>query len=343
MANLSTLAQTLVKRFSRRRSEPLTSLHFTADPAAHVFNDRLYIYCSHDIEQDIPADDFGSQFDMRDYLLLSMNEPKGPVINHGPILDVREIPWAISQLWAPDAAVKDGVYYLFFPAKDKEGIFRIGVARSESPTGPFKAEPNPIAGIYSIDPAVFRDTNGDHYLYFGGIWGGQLQNWRDGRFQRSKSSAREYLPQPWEPAICPKVARLSDDLLRLADPPRDLLITDEFGQPLSEGDNKRRFFEGSWMHYHRGRYYFSWSTGDTNLICYATGESPYGPFRYEGVLLEPVSGWTTHHSICEFRGKWYLFYHDCSLSEGISHLRCVKMTELFYDAGGRIQTIRPHS
>src|SRR5690606_27530325 len=106
-------------------------------------------------------------------------DAKGPIINHGPILEIRNIPWAISQLWAPDVAVKNGTYYLFFPAKDKEGIFRIGVASSSSPTGPFKAEPYPIDGTYSIDPAVFRDTNGDHYLYFGGIWGGQLQNWKD--------------------------------------------------------------------------------------------------------------------------------------------------------------------
>lgn len=90
------------------------------------------------------------------------------------------------------------------------------------------------------------------------------------------------------------------------------------------------------MHKYNGTYYFSYSTGDTHLLAYATGSSPLGPFTYQGIILEPVLGWTTHHSIVEFEGKWYLFYHDCSLSGGADHLRSVKMREIFYDAEGRI-------
>ena len=65
-----------------------------------------------------------------------------------------------------------------------------------------------------------------------------------------------------------------------------------------------------------GTYYFSYSTGDTHLLVYATGDNPYGPFTYHGVVLTPVVGWTTHHSILEYKGKWWLFYHDSSLSGG---------------------------
>ena len=58
--------------------------------------------------------------------------------------------------------------------------------------------------------------------------------------------------------------------------------------------------------------------------------------------MEPVIGWTTHHAIVEDQGKWYLFYHDCELSNGIKHRRGVKYTELKYNEDGTIQTIKPY-
>ena len=102
----------------------------------------------------------------------------------------------------------------------------------------------------------------------------------------------------------------------------------------------KRFFEGAWMHRYRGTYYLSYSTGDTHYLVYATGTSPLGPFRYRGRILNPVVGWTTQGSIVEFRGKWYLFYHDASLSHQ-DNLRCIKYRQLHYDARGDIQTLSP--
>ncbi|RYY59335.1 MAG: alpha-N-arabinofuranosidase, partial [Chitinophagaceae bacterium] len=78
-------------------------------------------------------------------------------------------------------------------------------------------------------------------------------------------------------------------------------------------------------------------------ICYATGNNPYGPFTYRGRILNPVVGWTSHHSICKFNGQWYLFYHDSSLSKGITHLRSVKMTRLVHRQDGDIEPIEPYS
>lgn len=89
------------------------------------------------------------------------------------------------------------------------------------------------------------------------------------------------------------------------------------------------------MHKYNGKYYFSYSTGDSHYLCYAIGDSPVGPFVYGGRILEPVQGWTTHHSICEHEGRWWLFHHDTSLS-GKNHLRCVKVREIFYDKEGKI-------
>ena len=90
------------------------------------------------------------------------------------------------------------------------------------------------------------------------------------------------------------------------------------------------------MHKRDGLYYFSYSTGDSHLLCYATSESPYGPFRFRGELLQPVVGWTTHHSIVEWRGRWFLFHHDSMPSGGSTWLRSVKMAELEYDEDGAL-------
>lgn len=307
---------------------------YMADPAAHVFDGRLYIYPSHDIESGIPENDLGDHFDMRDYHVLSMEDVEGEVTDHGVALDISEVPWAGRQMWDTDVAFKDGKYYLYFPAKDKTDIFRIGVAVSERPEGPFVPEPHPIIGAYSIDPAVFRDADGHHYMYFGGLWGGQLQ-----RYRNNKAIECGAEPADQEPALCARVARLREDMLGIAEEPRDVVILDEYGEPLKAGDHARRFFEASWMHKHNGTYYFSYSTGNTHLLCYATGDHPYGPFTYRGVILTPVVGWTTHHSIVKFKGKWYLFHHDSVPSGGKTWLRSLKVCELTYDPDGSIRTI----
>lgn len=312
--------------------KPLISHLFTADPSAHVFEGRIYLYPSHDREAGIPDNDEGDQYDMVDYHVFSLDAVGGPVTDHGVALALGDVPWASKQLWAPDAAFKDGVYYLYFPARDKAGVFRVGVATSTRPEGPFKAEPTPIAGTYSIDPCSFVDDDGQAYLYFGGIWGGQLQKWRTGAFD---PHGRE--PADHEPAIGPRVARLGGDMKSLQGPVAEISIVDAAGRPLLAGDHDRRFFEAPWMHKRNGVYYFSYSTGDTHYLCYATGTSPTGPFTYRGRILEPVIGWTTHHSIVEFKGKWYLFHHDASLSGGKNHLRCVKVREIAFDADGAIR------
>lgn len=324
-------------------SQPLVKHIYTADPSAHVFNGKIYIYPSHDIENDIPFDDLGSHFAMEDYHILSMDTPDAPAVDHGCALHVKDVPWADKQMWAPDAAEKNGTYYLFFPAKDHEGIFRIGVAKSASPTGPFIPEPTAIPNSFSIDPAVFQDDDGSYYMYFGGIWGGQLQRWRTGSFIAEGEGPLAHLPEDNEQALCAKIAKLSDDLLSFTEAPKDLLILDENGNPLLAGDNDRRFFEASWVHKYNGKYYFSYSTGDTHFLCYAIGDNPYGPFKYAGRILEPVVGWTSHHSICAYEDKWYLFYHDSSLSKGVTHLRSVKVTELIHDEEGKIKTIQPYN
>ncbi|WP_337789149.1 glycoside hydrolase family 43 protein [Phocaeicola plebeius] len=308
---------------------------YMADPSVHVFNGRLYIYPSHDRESGIPENDNGDHFDMNDYHVLSTDDVMhGEIVDHGVALKVADIPWAGRQLWDCDIACKDGKYYLYFPLKDRNDIFRMGVAISDKPEGPFIPQPDPIRGSYSIDAAVFRDDDGSYYMYFGGIWGGQLQRYRD-----NKAIESPCLPADNEPALPSRVVKLSDNMLEFAEEPRPVIVLGEDGKPLFAGD-PHRFFEASWMHKYKGKYYFSYSTGDTHLLCYAVGDNPYGPFTYQGVILTPVVGWTTHHSIAEYKGKWYLFHHDCVPSGGKTWLRSLKVVELEYDEDGKIQTIK---
>ena len=324
-------------------SAPLVEHIYTADPSAHYFNGKIYIYPSHDIDAGEAFDDLGSHFAMEDYHVISMDSIKSKAVDNGIALHVNDVPWAERQMWAPDANEKDGKFYLFFPAKDFEGVFKIGVAVSDLPTGPFKAQPNPIKNSFSIDPAVFKDDDNSYYMYFGGLWGGQLQRWNKGVFNADQpESPTAFIPQPNEAALLPYVAKMRDDLLEFDEAPKPVEILDENGNLLLSGDNDRRFFEAAWLHKHNGNYYFSYSTGDTHFICYAIGDNPYGPFTYKGRILNPVVGWTSHHSVCNIGGKTYLFYHDSSLSKGITHLRCIKIAEIKYREDGSIITLNPY-
>lgn len=308
---------------------------YMADPSVHVFNDKLYIYPSHDWDSGAAFDDDGGHFEMKDYHVLTLTDIENEgATDCGKILDLQDIPWAGRQMWDNDVVEKDGKYYLIFSAKDKNDVFHLGVAVADRPEGPFKPQPDPIRGSYSIDPCVFKDDDGSIYVYFGGLWGGQLQRYKD-----NKAIGKEYLPEGDEPALPSRVVKMTDDVLQFAEEPKPVVVVDDNGEPLKASD-PHRFFEASWMHKCNGKYYFSYSTGDTHLLCYAVGDNPYGPFTYKGVVLEPVVGWTTHHSIVQYKGKWYLFHHDCVPSNDITWLRSLKVLELDVNADGEIKTAK---
>ncbi|MBQ3984720.1 MAG: family 43 glycosylhydrolase, partial [Bacteroidales bacterium] len=239
---------------------------YMADPSVHVFDGKLYIYPSHDWESAAPDDDFGSEYDMKDYHVLSLEGPDpmtSPIKDNGKAIDIKDIPWAGRQLWDNDVVKgRDGRYYMYFPAKDKTDIFRCGVAISDSPVGPFVPQPDPIRGSYSIDYAVLHDDDDEYYMYFGGIWGGQLQRYEN---NMAKDCGTSY-PADDEPAIPARVVKLGKDMLQFAEAPKPVVLLDENGKPITVADNNRRFFEASWMHKYNGKYYFSYSTGDTHCI-----------------------------------------------------------------------------
>lgn len=322
---------------------------YMADPSANVFNDRLYIYPSHDRDSGEAFDDDGGHFQMRDYHVLSLDDVEnGEITDHGVILDVNQVEWAEKQMWDNDVIEKNGKYYLVFSAKDYNGVFHLGVAVADKPEGPFIPEPHPIRGSFSIDPCLFKDDDGSIYCYYGGLWGGQLQ-WYSLTPQASANEEGVVMgPAPDKktpmflpadsPAVPSLMAKMSDDMLQFAEAPHPVVILDENGEPLKAGD-PHRFFEASWMHKHNGKYYFSYSTGDSHYLCYAIGDSPYGPFTFKGVILDPVVGWTTHHSIVKFKDEWFLFYHDCVPSNDTTWLRSLKVQKLYYNDDGTIKKV----
>ncbi|MDO6802017.1 family 43 glycosylhydrolase [Wenyingzhuangia sp. 1_MG-2023] len=145
-----------------RRSNPIISHMFTADPSAHVWNDgRLYVYPSTD---NAPAKGYKT---MDGYHVFSTDD----MItwkDHGEILHSRDVSWGIQKggfMWAPDCAYKNGTYYYYFPHKNKKGVWEIGIATSKKPASDFKLQGYVKGGNAFCDPCVFVDDDGQAYLY----------------------------------------------------------------------------------------------------------------------------------------------------------------------------------
>lgn len=282
---------------------PFINTQFTADPTARVFEGKVYVYPSHDV-------DCGTDwFCMKDYHVFS-SENLVDWTDHGVIIHQNDVAWVDSNanaMWAPDAIEKDGTYYFYFPAiADTNAGFRgrkIGVAISDTPHGPFTPEPEPIDGVNGIDPNTFIDQDGQAYLYWSGrgIWG----------------------------------AKLNSNMLEIESDPMRL---DE--KHPQEGLREGPFiFERKGTYYLT----YPRVIENTEALVYATGDSPLGPFEYHGVFMdEHESGcWTNHHSIIEYENQWYLFYHHNDYSPDFDKNRAIRVDSLFFNPDGTIQKAEP--
>jgi hypothetical protein len=277
---------------------------FTADPSARVFGDKIYVYPSHDIPCREGQGFIG--FCMADYHVFS-SENLTDWTDHGVILTQENVTWVDAtsySMWAPDCIYRNGKYYFYFPAisKDTADRRRIGVAISDTPTGPFTPEARYMEGVSGIDPNPFIDTDGQAYLYWG---------------------AGEDL----------RMAKLSDSMLELASEPRVVAELPD------------KFKEGPYLFERNGIYYFTFPhvVNKTERLVYATGNSPMGPFTYRGVIMDesPIDCWTNHHSIIEFKGQWYLFYHHNDLSPDFDKNRSIRADSLSFSADGTIKKVTP--
>lgn len=179
---------------------------------------------------------------------------------------------------------------------------RIGVAVSEKPYGPFKPETKPIEGMNGIDPCVFIDKDGSAYLY---------------------SSMNRIF-----------VAKLKDNMLELDSVPQVI------GNLPQKG-----LIEGPFVFERNGIYYLTYphAQNRTERLEYSIASSPMGPYEWKGVIMdESASGcWTNHHSIVEYKGQWYLFYHDKDLSPDFDKNRSVRADYLYFNDDGTIQKVIP--
>src|SRR5690606_20760466 len=285
-------------------TNPLIMDQFTADPTARVFDGKIYVYPSHDIKEPPGYTGRPDWFVMEDYHVFS-SENLTDWKDHGVILTQTGVEWVNPTsyaMWAPDCVYKDGKYYFYFPAMAKSGGMRIGVAVSDTPEGPFKPAASYIEGVRGIDPNVLIDKDGTAYLYW--------------------SAERIF------------VARLKPNMMEIEGEP---LVLDNLP--------KKGLQEGPFAFERNGIYYLTYPHVENKIerLEYATSTSPMGPFKWAGVILdESASGcWTVHHSLIDYQGQWYLFYHDRDLSPDFDKNRSARADKLFFNADGTIQKVIP--
>lgn len=282
---------------------PIIRDQFTADPTARVFNGRMYLYPSHDIES--PVENLKEWFCMEDYHVFS-SDNLTDWTDHGMILTQNKIPWVKPDsyaMWAPDCVEKDGKYYFYFPAapKNAERGFAIGVAVADSPTGPFRPMFQPIKGVMGIDPCVLIDDDGKSYIYWSGMG--------------------------------LSVAPLKDNMTELDGNPVKI-------EGLPEGFKEGPFaFKRNGRYYLT----FPWVRDKTETLAYAMSDTPTGPFDFKGIIMDesPSGCWTNHHSIVEKDGQWYLFYHHNDYSPEMDKRRSARIDSLTFNPDGTIVKVSP--
>lgn len=290
---------------------PIIRNQFSADPSTRVFNGRVYVFPSHDIPAPNNKPNLRKDwFCMEDYHVFS----SGNLVDwedHGVILTQYQVPWVDSttySFWAPDCVEKNGKYYLYFPAlrvpvnTSGRRMFTIGVAIADKPEGPYIPQPEPIKGVFGIDPNVFIDNDGQAYLYW---------------------SLRDIY-----------VAKLKDNMLELDSEPQII-------QNLPQKGLK----EGPWVFERNGIYYLTFPHVENTIerLEYAMAKNPMGPFTMAGVIVDesPMNCWTNHHSIIEYKGQWYLFYHQNHYSPHFDKNRSVCIDSLFFNSDGTIRKVIP--
>ena len=288
---------------------PIIRNQFTADPSACVFNNKVFVFPSHDIFA-VEGKGRPGWFCMEDYHTFS-SENLTKWIDHGVIVTQNKVEWVDSNsysMWAPDCIERNGKYYFYFPAmkkvvgeNDRKG-FGIGVAVADKPEGYYVPQNEPIVNVNGIDPNVFIDTNGQAYLY-----------WSMGNIY---------------------VAKLNENMLALDSEPQ--IITNLPQKGLKEGP---------YVFERKGIYYLSFPHVENKTECleYAIGDNPMGPFTMMGRIMDesPMNCWTNHHSIIQFKQQWYLFYHQNALSPKFDKNRAICIDSLSFNTDGTIQKVIP--
>jgi len=279
------------------QKNPFITHMYTADPSAHVWKGRLYVYASHDVDPPRGCDL------MDKYHVFSTKDMK-KWKDHGEILNSSQVSWGRKEggfMWAPDCAYKNGIYYFYFPhpsGTDWNKTWKIGVATSKKPASDFTSQgfiPD-VGGFAMIDPCVFVDDDKQAYLIYGG--GSKCQG-----------------------------GKLKDNMMEIDGKMQDMTgLVD--------------FHEAAWLFKRNGIYYMTYADNNRreNQLRYAMSKNPLGPWEYKGVYLEPTGCDTSHGSVVEFKGQWYAFYHNKSIS-GKGNLRSICVDKMYFNPDGTIQKV----
>lgn len=292
---------------------------YSADAAALVSGDTVYLYVGHD-----EAAKSSNNYAMYDWYCYSTKDMK-KWESHGAVLKVTAFKWAVGNAWASQVAERDGKFYYYTCVNmPRTGGMAIGVAVSDSPTGPFvdaiggpliTSDMTPFPGQKSwtwddIDPTVLIDDDGQAYMYFG----------------------NSYL----------KYVKLNPDMISVdvsgtaSGEVKDAIVKVDVPRVAGLG-----FTEAPWLHERNGTYYLSYAAGWEEQLAYAMSDSPTGPWKAGGLLMtHAFNSNTSHQAIVEFKGKWYIFYHNGMLPGGNSWHRSVCAAELTYDENGKMNMVQ---
>ncbi|MCA5004635.1 glycoside hydrolase family 43 protein [Sphingobacterium bovistauri] len=286
---------------------PIIQTNYTADPAPLVYNDRLYVYTTHD-------EDESTWFNMNNWRVYSTND----MVNwtdHGVILSYKNFDWAKGDAWAPQCIEKDGKFYMYIPAVSKvNNQPAIGVAVADSPLGPFYdalGKPLVQTDRGDIDPTVFIDDDGEAHLYWG------------------------------NPKL--KYVKLNRDMISYSSSVVEVpMVEKAFGRREGDAQRPTEYEEGPWLYKRNQLYYLFWPGGPLpEFIGYSTSKSPQGPWEYAGVVMAREGGaFTNHPGVVDFRGKTYFFYHNAALPGGSGFTRSVAVEELNFNKDGSISPIK---
>ena len=284
----------------------MTTVFYSADAAALVHNDSLFIFAGHD-EQG-PQGNNNKSFIMNDWHVLVTDDMEH-YHDYGAVLSVKTFKWANASAFAGHCEYRNGKFYWYVAVhhgtikeNGSEG-FAIGVAVADHPSGPWKdaigqaliTDNTPNDVKLNIDPAIFYDGD-DIWMYWG--------SWNAGRR-----------------------VKLKENMIELASTPEDIKIKD--------------FFEAPWMHYFRGNYYFSCASGYPSTTNYSMAPSLNGPWTQKGVINDKMdNSETNHQAIFKYLGHWYFMYHGANSPGGWTYRRSVNIDYLYYDRDGLIQKIK---
>ena len=289
---------------------------YSADPTARVFNGKVYLFPSHDIIS--PVEPERRWFCMEDYHVFS-SEDLVNWTDHGVILDQKNVPWGNPEgysMWAPDCVEKDGKYYFYFPNASKGRGFAVGVAVADRPEGPYIPEPEPIEGINGIDPCVLQASDGNAYIF-----------WGNGRCAK----------------LDPSMKKLADDnpktTMKWGNREMEMV-----GVNCLQGLPSRQA-EGPFAFEKDGNFYLTYPyvKENTEVLAYAMSKNPMGPYEYKGIIMERSQNecWTNHHSIVNYKGQWYLFYHHNDYSPNFDKNRSVRIDKISFLPDGTIEQVTP--